>query len=339
MKKSVLIIGPNYFNYLQASEYAFSKLGYNVVTDGYDTPIHPYTSFMKLRYKVSRDKDRLYRKSVNLYNSHIINVFNNTKPSIVFIMNGEILNSETLEYMRRDAKVVVWLYDNLEKLPGSKNHLDYVDKLCCFEQRDVDYYREQGKVAYFLPQACDTATYHPLDIEKDIDISFVGQIYYSPKRRDTINAIVDKFPDKRIVVYGMHQPWYKGIWKWINRENKNVYKNCTISANETNRLYNRSKIVLNIHQEAQKDGANPRTFEIIGSGAYQICDANPYIEMLFKDGEIGVYHNKEELFELIKGGLQNDKSECVNRARKSVLADHSFDSRIKQVLELLDLES
>ena len=149
MKKSVLIIGPNYFNYLQASEYAFSKLGYNVVTDGYDTPIHPYTSFMKLRYKVSRDKDGLYRKSVNLYNSHIINVFNNTKPSIVFIMNGEILNSETLEYMRRDAKVVVWLYDNLEKLPGSKNHIDYVDKLCCFEQRDVDYYREQGKVAYF----------------------------------------------------------------------------------------------------------------------------------------------------------------------------------------------
>jgi hypothetical protein len=106
MKKSVLIIGPNYFNYLQASEYAFSKLGYNVVTDGYDTPIHPYTSFMKLRYKVSRDKDGLYRKSVNLYNSHIINLFNNTKPSIVFIMNGEILNSETLEYMRRDAKVV-----------------------------------------------------------------------------------------------------------------------------------------------------------------------------------------------------------------------------------------
>jgi hypothetical protein len=196
MKKSVLIIGPNYFNYLQASEYAFSKLGYNVVTDCYDTPIHPYTSFMKLRYKVSKDKDGLYRKSVNSYNTHIINLFNSTKPSIVFIMNGEILNSETLKYMRRDAKVVVWLYDNLEKLPGSKNHIDYVDKLCCFEQRDVDYYREQGKVAYFLPQACDTATYHPLDIEKDIDISFVGQIYYSPKRRDTINAIVDKFPIK-----------------------------------------------------------------------------------------------------------------------------------------------
>jgi spore maturation protein CgeB len=61
--------------------------------------------------------------------------------------------------------------------------------------------------------------------------------------------------------------------------------------------------------------------------------------MLFKDGEIGVYHNKEELFDLIKSGLQNDKSECVNRERKSVLADHSFDSRIKQVLELLELES
>lgn len=338
MDNRVLVIGPNYFNYLKASASAFERCGYTVVTDAYDTPVHPYTTIMKWRYKFC-NREKLQRQSIENYNRHLTELFNKVQPEIVFIMNGEIILPSTLDYFRRSSKVAVWLYDSLDKLPGSKNHIDHVDAMCCFEQEDVSYYTKQGKFAYFLPQACDTDTYHPLNVDKDIDISFVGHIFYSPKRKETLNAVIEEFPNCKIVVYGLYQPWFKGFWKWLTRKHKDVYKNCMISADRVNELYNSSKVVLNIHQESQKQGANPRTFEIIGSGAYQVCDANPYIEELFTDGEIGVYHNFDELFSLIRKGLTTNKSDTITKAREYVLANHSFDRRIEKVLEWLYSEN
>lgn len=335
---NVLIIGPNYFNYLKAASSAFERCGYSVTIDAYDTPIHPYTTLMKWCYKITPNRNGLQNKSRQRYNTHIKEIFDSIKPKYVFVMNGEILFTETLDYFRGCAKVAVWLYDNLDRLPDSKNHIDHVDVMCCFEQEDVDFYKNQGKKVFFLPQGCDTETYHPLEVEKDIDISFVGNIYYSKKRRKTLNAVIDHFPNKKIVIYGIQQPWFKSLWKWATREHRSIYKNCMISSDEVNMLYNRSKVVLNIHQELQKQGANPRTFEIIGSGAYQICDANPYIETLFKDGEIGVYRNFEELFTLINEGLKSNKSESIAKARECVLANHSFNQRIKKVIEWLDIK-
>lgn len=136
MDNRVLVIGPNYFNYLKASASAFERCGYTVVTDAYDTPVHPYTTIMKWRYKFC-NREKLQRQSIENYNRHLTELFNKVQPEIVFIMNGEIILPSTLDYFRRISKVAVWLYDSLDKLPGSKNHIDHVDAMCCFEQEDV----------------------------------------------------------------------------------------------------------------------------------------------------------------------------------------------------------
>ena len=109
----------------------------------------------------------------------------------------------------------------------------------------------------------------------------------SPKRMKTMQAVVDKFSDKyHIEVYGRYKPWYKGFFTWLTREHREIYKNNMVSPDKVNELYNRSRVVLNIHQELQKDGANPRTFEIPGSGAWQICDYNPYIARIGQNSSV-----------------------------------------------------
>jgi hypothetical protein len=64
MDNRVLVIGPNYFNYLKASASAFERCGYTVVTDAYDTPVHPYTTIkaiLDLWYRVSDVEGLLLR--------------------------------------------------------------------------------------------------------------------------------------------------------------------------------------------------------------------------------------------------------------------------------------
>lgn len=340
-KPKVLIVGPDYFNFLQAVESSFSMLGWETRVDSYDNPIHPYTQTMKWRYKLASQKGRakLQEYSRENYNRHLLQIFNEEAPQLVFIMNGDIIFTETLDRMKSSAKVALWLFDNLSKLPTSEAHVDHVTGMFCFEQDDVDHYQRQNKSAFFLPQACDTNTYRPLGLEKDIDILFVGNLYRSQKRQKAIQAVIDAFPDKVIRVYGEYKPWYKNFFKWLTREHRDIYANHSVAPDEVNRLYNRSRVVLNIHQEEQNNGANPRTFEICGSGAWQVCDANPYTEKLFPDGSVALYHSEEEMIEQIRKGLTEDVCADAARAYDLVTRSHSFDERIRQMLFNIDMPS
>lgn len=175
-----------------------------------------------------------------------------------------------------------------------------------------------------------------------------------------MQQVVNHYPDRKIEVWGLYKPWYKGVLRWLFREHRDIYKNRNVSPDEVNRLYNRSRVVLNIHQEQQKDGANPRTFEILGSGAWQVCDANPYIEKMFSavesscqreqsqdylnsaerrrdksEAQMGLFHSIDELFACIDEALLNDKTAAAQQAREKMLQKHTFDVRMKEVLNVL----
>ena len=74
-----------------------------------------------------------------------------------------------------------------------------------------------------------------------------------------------------------------------------------------------------------------------GAKTYQICDANPYIESLFPNGEVGLYHNEEELFSLISWALdENNKQERERHAEAAyqiISEKHTFLSRVREMLE------
>ncbi len=331
----VLIIGPHYYNFLPAVDNAFRELGWQTEVVGYDNPVNPYTSWMKCKYRLCRDKEGMRKKSRAEFSTFIKQRFTEYHPDVVFIMNGDILEAPTLDFFRQSAKVALWFFDNRETIPISIDHVDHVDALFCFDKDDVDWYVSRGKKAYFLPQACDPAVYRPLNLEKDIDILFIGNLFYSPKRKDLMNIVIDRFPDRKIVVYGWYQPWFKGVWKWLMRPHKSIYKNINVTPERANELYNRTRVVLNIHQERQIDGANPRVFEICGSGSYQLCDWNPYVESLFLIGDIGLFHNEKELIEMINDSLQGKTKKAASRARAIVMSEHTYKNRVEQVLMIL----
>ncbi|MDR2628075.1 MAG: glycosyltransferase [Dysgonamonadaceae bacterium] len=328
----VLIIGPSYFNFNRSIERAFEALDWTFHTESYDTPIHPFNGLMKWKRKFSLNRKKLKKRQNAKFNVHAVNVFRKLQPDLVFILNGEILSADTLDFFRETSKVALWMYDTLSRCPASKNHIDHVDAFFSYEKADVDAYLSQGKTAHFLPQACDENDYYPTNTPRDIDILFVGFLYRYNKRIKLLKAVTNTFPDKKILIIGIYKPWYKNPFKWLFREKRHIYTNKNIPVSEVNNYYNRARIVLNIHHETQQQGANPKVFEICGAGAYQICDTNPFIKTLFTNGEVGLYRNETELLTCIEDALQNDKSENARHARQIVLTEHTFTHRIKELL-------
>lgn len=339
--KKVLIISSPFFDYQISVGKAFKALGYDVRIEIYDDPIHPFKGLLKWKHKFARDKEKLRSQSREKYDAYIKQVYDDYQPDIVFSYNGTILLDERLDYFRQKSKVLLWMYDSVQRSDRTRceKHIDHADAVFCFEERDVDYYAKQGKTAYFLPLACDTDVYYSIENQnKDIDILFVATLYTSKKRMQLIQSVVNHFPDKNIVIYGWYKPFVKNPIKWLFREKRNVFKNVNIPPAKVNELFSRTKIALNIHHEQTFHGANQRVFEASGSGAYQVCDANPYIESLFPNGEVGLYHNEEEMIEQIRWALDSanvqERERRAKAAQEIILKGNTFLSRVKQMLEV-----
>jgi len=337
MPKTLIISSP-FFDYQISVGNAFKKLGYEVRIETYDEPIHPFKGFLRLRHKFSLHKEALREKSRLKYKSYIESVFDLFRPDIVFTYNGQILSDDTLDYFRNNgAKVIVWMYDSVlrDDRARCRTHIDHSDLFCCFEEKDVDYYASIGKKAYFLPLACDPDVYFPQESDKDIDILFVGNIYTSSKRKEILEDLVRHYPDKNIQIYGEYKPYFKNPLSWMFRRYRRIFKNHNIPPHQVNELYSKTRIALNIHNKQTFNGANQRLFEACGAGAYQICDANPYIEGLFRNGEVGLYHNSEELYALIDFALSHDMSRQARQAYEIIAADHTFVKRVETMLDLI----
>jgi spore maturation protein CgeB len=340
MKKALIISSP-FFGYQESVGRAFEELGYEVKIETYDMPIHPFRGLLKWQHKFANAtcKERLKYKSSAKYNIYICKVYEQYQPDIVFSYDGTILTDETLDYFRKKSKVIIWMYDSVlnPRFSRSITHIDHADAVFCFEMKDVEYYKSICKTAYFLPLACDNSIYYPNSkSKKDIDILFVGGIWSSQKRIEILEMLVERYTNLNILIYGAYKPIEKNPLKWLFRKNRHIFKNVNIPPEKVNELYNRCKIALNIHHEQSTYGANQRVFEACGAGAYQICDANPFLSQIFQNGEVGLYHNEEELITLIDDALQNDKSENARQAQEIIVSNHTFLHRVKEMLMVIE---
>ena len=340
--KKVLILSSPFYGYQDSVARAFETLGYAVRVETYDEPVHPFRGINKWRHKLAWDKERVKQENRLKYDAYIKQVYDDYRPDIVFSYNGLILLDERLDYFRQRSKVIIWMYDSVQRADRTPcvEHINHADAVFCFEQSDVDFYERMGRKSYFLPLACDTSIYYPIEtVRKDIDILFVGTIYTSQRRIRILEMLADHYPDKKLLFYGGYKLIEKDPVGWMTRGWKNVFTNKNVPPAEVNRLFARTKVALNIHHEQTRNGANQRLFEASGAGAYQICDTNDYIESLFGNDTIGLYHDDTELISQIDWALNPaNETERERRAKEAyrIVADgNTFVSRVKEMLKTI----
>jgi len=335
--KRVLVIGPSFYCYNYSIGDAFEKLGYAVQIVEFDEPVNPFNLRNRILNKLPFSRKFIQNSSRVFFNSSILKRFADFNPELVFIYNGDILEPSTISFFKQTAKVSIWALDGVSRHPRSEQLAPLVNAYFCFEQNDVYSLKSKGINVYFLPQACDTKIYHPIPSIKDIDILFVGALYDYPNRIKLLKKVVDTFPQYKIAVYGIYKPWYKNPLKWLFREKRDIFKNYSIPPEEVNRLYNRSKICLNIHHPQSKNGANPKVFEISGAGAFQLVDWNPFIESIFPSQEIAMYRSEKELIDMIVYYLHQDNTVMIEKAYKLISEKHTFVNRMSYVLKILGI--
>jgi spore maturation protein CgeB len=103
------------------------------------------------------------------------------------------------------------------------------------------------------------------------------------------------------------------------------------------KLYNASKINLNITKPGVRTALPMRVFDISASGAFLLTDYRRDLGELFDlEGEIVFYRDREDLRRKAEYYLahEDEREEIANRAKERVLSHHTYKHRIEEILQI-----
>lgn len=294
---------------------AFEKLGFE-------------TNYFSYRYlKLHKTKftnsilNKIIMKKVIDYN-----------PDILFVNKGEtILPSVIKKISNSGIKTINWIIDEPfgRFYKNNKiNNIDEYDYFFVFDPYYLDDLKKINPYSYYLPCAADPENVHveimPFDKRNYIsEVSFIGS--HEKKRENLL---------KNLTNYNLN------IWgyRWKNIKNNELIKHTKKNipkGKEMCRLFNLSKINLNIHALHSITGVNLRTFEIPATKSFMLCDYFSEVPKLFRiTKEIVCYNDLNDLKQKINYYLDNEeeRNNIALAGYKRVLKEHTVLHRIKEII-------
>jgi len=354
----LLITGPNFYNINNMVARAFRDLNHTVSI--LDWPIlsgtigHRAWLFVLQKLNVlstpselSKVRYNLLKETIVEYNKKLLQTVLTKQPDVLLVLKGDIILPRTLKKIRENTMTctVIWCYDSVLRLNNVLEGGKYYHLFYTFEPTDVQVLDRCGIRASFLPMAYDPYTYYKLKDRKEVrDIAFIGTLGGYPERRKILEALILRYNSLQIDIWGKAWTWYNPFllyeYKMRRRALGRHVKNYNIPPTEVNKIYNTSRICLNIHHAQSMHGVNPRTFEILGSGSFQLVDCKRILGELFEIGkEIECFKNEKELFDKVEYYLENDseRRRISERGYYNAKRKHTYKSRAKVIME--DLEA
>lgn len=285
---------------------------------------------------IDRIKNILFKNVlIAKINNSLIDIIKNGSYDLFLVSRGDFILPETLVYAKKNIKHLVnWNTDDIfNKITSSNVNLE------TFQLYDIHFSpRENLKDEYLAKGAKSFEVLHwyyrfGLNYEQNRlpnfsyshNTSFIGA--WSTRRQDILSVL----SDESMSIYG----W--GWGKKIKESVENWSINNNISIIEMNRIFQYSKININILTIENRDVNNLRNFEIPAAGGFQLSERSDSILNLFKeDNEIVCFSSKEELLSKYKFYLKNEnlREKIAAAGQKKVF--NTKNSLIDRLLQIIN---
>ena len=182
----------------------------------------------------------------------------------------------------------------------------FFDHVFLYQRNYLQFFTEHPPDhVHWHPYACDLEFFHPLKVERDLDVALIGQV--TPERRRILSTLAQSYR-----INEQHYYWQK----------------------EISGVYSRAKIVLNL---PNADDLNFRTFEALSCGALLLTRRiENGQELLFQEGEhYAAYGDEPELFAKVAYYLSHEKERAAMAAAglEEVRQRHRLEQRIPEILD------
>lgn len=187
--------------------------------------------------------------------------------------------------------------------------------------------------------------YHDYDEKYKADISYVGNNL--PDKKEFFQKhLVPLFKKYKVRVYGNDwtlidkiSGYAQKAGQYFNIEPLKHVRKVALNEEGGRKVYSSSTISLNIHEEHQRRlgcDFNERTFKIIASGGFEICDNVKVLRKYFTEKELIIGENTRDWFAKIDYYIKNPEKRppIIEAGKKKVLSEHTYHNRAQQFIDL-----
>lgn len=254
------------------------------------------------------------------------------RPDVIFTyLSGEIVFPETVRSLRAfGVPMIHFSLNDKEHFVGkvrgglafgSRDICRYFD-LCWTSTEDaLKKYCVEGAIPLYLPEGANPEIHRPWELEKTVEVSFVGQCYGNRP------GIIRRLREAGIGVEAFGYGWPAG----------------PLSTEEMVRMYSKSRINLGfggVDAHEETFCLKGRDFEIPMSGGLYLTERHPELERVFLPGkEIAVYRGFDDLLAKIRHLLAHpEEAEAIRLAGfRRARREHTWEMRFERVFALMNL--
>lgn len=340
----ILLVLPLYGGSLPIGQYcgqALSKMGATVRIFAAQNLYCAYTGIKALDLTPSRI-NTLTNSFLKLVSNAVLLMAEEQGPDLVLALAQAPLDTSTLLKLRKmGIPTVMWFVEDYRLFNYWSVMAPFYDAFAVIQKEPfLSELKKVGqKHAFYLPLAALPDFHKPIELSKKekeeygSDLSFLGSGY--PNRRLAFRRLTDR----DFKIWGTE-------WEDDIILKKNLQRDgARISPEDSLKIYNASKINLNLHSSINIDSlvshgdfVNPRTFELAAIGAFQLVDKRSLMDELFKPDELATFDTMEEFYSKIDYFLEHPEERKIytEKARQRVLSDHTYEKRMKTLLEYMD---
>ena len=258
-------------------------------------------------------------------------------PDVVLIVRGIAFNYDALA---RAKKLFGWWVEKEERTAEALRELNLFDWYFFLAESSVERAKASGfhNVSYQSHVVNPYRFYKVADAAKKYDVCFVGN--WSPHRQKYIDAALKV--TSNVAIYGRK-------WRRNNIGNAKILRSVKgrwIEGEALNRLYNESRVVLNVTNWGTgvgkgRSGMNMRVFEVPASGAFLLTDESREMADYLTPGvHVGVFDESDlpGFEKTLKHYLDNpEEREAIARAGYShVRQKYTYDDAVDKFISVYD---
>ena len=347
----VLIPGVNWQgNFIQNIGSAFQKNGCEIEYCFFNLQKSILRS-LKLNY-ILKINEYINKNDYICYNKIVENVAINFKPDLIFTFSaGSRLLPETLSKLKKklNCRTATLIGDNPfdssrdKYVPMSLQYYDYIFIGDNIWKQNIQNVASHSKLFSWYGGYNDDIFY-PLkneeimdsDIEKfKCDLSFTGSNYGEGAEGAYRAGILNQLNDFDLKIWGY------GNWPYrfeFFPNLRNAYKGDSLSYIDLKKLYNLSKINLNMPSPQIFTSFQPRVFEIAATKGFQIIDYRADLLKIFNETDIVTFKTIPELKEKIKYyiGHPLQRNEMALKLYNKVVNNYTWKNQVKIILEIIN---
>lgn len=340
----ILVISPLYGGSYPLAQYctkAFAKLGHQVEMVDHAPFFPAYKAIERVTQTPQHDAG-LKKGFLRFITETIMVKVSEFQPDLVFALAQAPLDLTLVRFIKQQGiKVAYWFVEDYRVFTYWQELAPEVDTF--FVIQEEPFYAELEKLGVahyaYLPLATDPEIFRPVDLTTDekkelgSDLSFIGAGYVN--RQQVFQCLTDL----DFKIWGTNWDLTSSLAPLVQRQSTRI------APEECVKIFNASRINLNLHSSPfhrginpQGDYLNPRVFDLAASRAFQLVDWRSHLPKFFQSGEeIVTFRNLEELRQQIPYYLAHpeERQAIARRAQERVLREHTFEHRMTEALQMI----